>query len=121
MQAGRTLGNPTLPAPTARALVGTLRLGLATEMPAAHAAPLLGFSPSRPAIDVLESVPCAIVHRCMASGEVHRTPTLLLDGVALHRGAYDADILGDLEYFHQVWKEIKHKSETQRSPAVDEL
>jgi Rne/Rng family ribonuclease len=30
----------------------------------------------------------------------------------------DADILGDLEYFHQVWKEIKHKSETQRSPAV---
>jgi Rne/Rng family ribonuclease len=30
----------------------------------------------------------------------------------------DADILGDREYFHQVWKEIKHKSETQRSPAV---
>ena len=30
----------------------------------------------------------------------------------------DADILGDLEYFHQVWKEIKHKSDTQRSPAV---
>ncbi|AMY11522.1 Ribonuclease G [Luteitalea pratensis] len=30
----------------------------------------------------------------------------------------DADILGDLEYFHQVWKEIKHKSETQRAPAV---
>ena len=30
----------------------------------------------------------------------------------------DADILGDLEYFHQVWMEIKHKSETQRSPAV---
>ena len=28
----------------------------------------------------------------------------------------DADILGDLEYFHQVWKEIKHKSETQRRP-----
>ena len=30
----------------------------------------------------------------------------------------DADILGDLEYFHQVWKEIKHKSDTQRAPAV---
>ncbi|WP_291989307.1 Rne/Rng family ribonuclease [Luteitalea sp.] len=30
----------------------------------------------------------------------------------------DADILGDLDYFLQVWKEIKHKSETQRSPAV---
>ena len=30
----------------------------------------------------------------------------------------DADILGDLEYFHQVWKEIKHKSESQRAPAV---
>ena len=30
----------------------------------------------------------------------------------------EADILGDLEYFLQVWKEIKHKSETQRSPAV---
>ena len=30
----------------------------------------------------------------------------------------EADILGDLEYFHQVWKEIKHKSETQRAPAV---
>ncbi|MCC6162002.1 MAG: Rne/Rng family ribonuclease [Acidobacteria bacterium] len=33
-------------------------------------------------------------------------------------GRPDADILGDLEYFHQVWKEIKHKSDTQRSPAV---
>jgi len=30
----------------------------------------------------------------------------------------DADILGDLEYFLQVWREIKHKSDTQRSPAV---
>ncbi len=30
----------------------------------------------------------------------------------------DADILGDLEYFHQVWKEITYKSDTQRAPAV---
>nr|MBA2356166.1 Rne/Rng family ribonuclease [Acidobacteriota bacterium] len=30
----------------------------------------------------------------------------------------DADILGDLEYFHQIWQEIRHKSETQRAPAV---
>ncbi len=30
----------------------------------------------------------------------------------------EADIIGDLEYFHQTWQEIQHKSGTQRAPST---
>ena len=33
-------------------------------------------------------------------------------------GRSEADIVGDLEYFHQVWTEIRQKMETRRPPAV---
>jgi ribonuclease G len=33
-------------------------------------------------------------------------------------GRPEADIIGDLEYFHQVWSEIRQKRDTARAPAV---
>ncbi len=30
----------------------------------------------------------------------------------------DADIIGDLEYFHQIWQEIQQKAGTQRAPST---
>src|SRR4051812_32971104 len=33
-------------------------------------------------------------------------------------GRPDADIINDLQYFHDIWTEVRHKFETMRAPAV---
>jgi len=33
-------------------------------------------------------------------------------------GRPDADIVNDLQYFHEIWTEVRHKFETTRAPAV---
>ncbi len=50
-----------------------------------------------------------------------RTEHGMLGGVIVRTAAADRpdeDIIGDLSYFHELWTETQHKSETRRAPSV---